>query len=32
MSETVETKIPARMDRLSWSGWHWLVVLGLGTV
>src|SRR5690348_9414737 len=20
------------MDRLPWSGWHWLVVLGLGTV
>ena len=24
--------IPARMDRLPWSRWHWLVVLGLGTV
>src|SRR5215207_6471395 len=23
---------PRRMDRLPWSGWHWLVVLGLGTV
>jgi len=32
MAETVETKIPSRMDRLPWSGWHWLVVLGLGTV
>src|ERR1700754_4050758 len=32
MAEHVETKIPARMDRLPWSGWHWLVVLGLGTV
>ena len=30
--ETVETRIPARLDRLPWSGWHWLVVLGLGTV
>jgi MFS family permease len=30
--ETVETRIPARMDRLPWSGWHWLVILGLGTV
>ncbi|HET6551187.1 MAG TPA: MFS transporter [Solirubrobacter sp.] len=29
---TVETRIPARMDRLPWSGWHRLVVLGLGTV
>ena len=32
MSETVKTRIPARMDRLPWSGWHWLVILGLGTV
>src|SRR3954468_13241800 len=30
--ETVRTRIPARMDRLPWSGWHWLVVVGLGTV
>jgi MFS family permease len=29
---TVETQIPARMDRLPWSRWHWLVVLSLGTV
>jgi MFS family permease len=28
----VETSIPARMDRLPWSSWHWLVVIGLGTV
>jgi MFS family permease len=28
----VETRIPARMDRLPWSGWHWVVILGLGTV
>jgi MFS family permease len=33
MSEdNVETRIPARMDRLPWSGWHWLVILGLGSV
>jgi MFS family permease len=32
MRDTVETKIPARMDRLPWSGWHWLVITGLGTV
>jgi MFS family permease len=31
-SGTVRTRIPARMDRLPWSSWHWLVVLGLGTV
>src|SRR5918997_6141466 len=29
---TIETKIPARLDRLPWSGWHWMVVIGLGTV
>ncbi len=29
---TVRTNIPARMDRLPWARWHWLVVLGLGTV
>src|SRR5918997_122468 len=29
---TIETAIPARMDRLPWSRWHWLVVIGLGTV
>ncbi len=25
-----KTDIPARMDRLPWSRWHWLVVLALG--
>ncbi len=29
---TITTTIPARMDRLPWSRWHWLVVAGLGTV
>ncbi|WP_460776203.1 MFS transporter [Microbacterium sp. GXF7504] len=29
---TISTTIPARMDRLPWSSWHWLVVAGLGTV
>src|SRR3954453_23147290 len=29
---TIETDIPARMDRLPWSKWHWMVVVGLGTV
>ncbi len=37
MADTVETgrittDIPARMDRLPWARWHWLVVIGLGTV
>ena len=31
-AETIETRIPARLDRLPWARWHWLVVLGLGTV
>ena len=26
------TDIPGRLDRLPWSRWHWLVVIGLGTV
>jgi MFS family permease len=29
---TITTDIPARMDRLPWARWHWLVVVGLGTV
>jgi MFS family permease len=29
---TIETKVPARLDRLPWSKFHWLVVIGLGTV
>ncbi len=29
-AEPVRTNIPARMDRLPWSGWHWLVVISLG--
>jgi MFS family permease len=29
---TIRTKVPARMDRLPWARWHWLVVLGLGSV
>jgi MFS family permease len=29
---TIETDIPARMDRLPWSKWHWMVIIGLGTV
>src|SRR4051812_31002307 len=29
---TIETDIPARMDRLPWSKWHWMVIFGLGTV
>ncbi|MEN5074787.1 MFS transporter [Isoptericola cucumis] len=29
---TITTDIPARMDRLPWSRWHWMIVVGLGTV
>jgi len=28
----IETNIPARLDRLPWARFHWLVVIGLGTV
>jgi hypothetical protein len=29
---TIETDIPARLDRLPWSRFHWRVIVGLGTV
>jgi MFS family permease len=29
---TVTNTIPARLDRLPWSRWHWTIVIGLGTV
>lgn len=28
--DRIQTCIPARMDRLPWARWHWLVILGLG--
>ena len=28
----ITSKIPGRLDRLPWSRWHWLIVVGLGTV
>src|ERR1700712_2917229 len=28
----IETKVPARLDRLPWAKWHWMVIIGLGTV
>jgi MFS family permease len=30
--QTIETRVPARLDRLPWARFHWLVVIGLGTV
>src|SRR5438067_11983803 len=29
---TIETQVPARLDRLPWARFHWMVVIGLGTV
>ena len=31
-AHTLETNIPARLDRLPWARFHWMVVIGLGTV
>ena len=28
----ITTDVPARLDRLPWARWHWMVVIGLGTV
>ncbi|GAB3622510.1 MFS transporter [Mariniluteicoccus endophyticus] len=28
----ITTDIPARMDRLPWAKWHWMILIGLGTV
>jgi MFS family permease len=28
----ITTNIPARLDRLPWVRWHWMIVIGLGTV
>src|SRR3954470_6192366 len=30
--DTVRTKIPARMDRLPWTRWHWRIIIALGAV
>ncbi|WP_235619217.1 MFS transporter [Embleya scabrispora] len=31
-STTFTTDVPARLDRLPWSTWHWRILIGLGTV
>ena len=28
--ETIESYVPARLDRMPWSRWHWLIVISLG--
>ncbi|HEY5194973.1 MAG TPA: hypothetical protein VIJ39_14040 [Solirubrobacteraceae bacterium] len=28
---TIETEIPARLDRLPFSRFHWMIIVGLGT-
>ncbi len=28
--ETIESRVPARLDALPWSSWHWLIVVSLG--
>jgi MFS family permease len=28
--ETIESSVPARLDALPWSSWHWLIVVSLG--
>ena len=28
----ISTNIPARLDRLPWSRWHWSILIGLGAV
>src|ERR1051326_5472001 len=28
--ETLESDVPARLDALPWSSWHWLIVVSLG--
>ena len=31
-TSTISTRIPGRLDRLPWAKFHWLIVIGLGTV
>ena len=28
--EIIESYVPARLDRMPWSRWHWLIVISLG--
>src|ERR1043166_5963921 len=27
---TIESDVPARLDQLPWSRWHWLIIISLG--
>jgi MFS family permease len=29
-ADIIESYVPARLDRLPWSSWHWLIVISLG--
>jgi hypothetical protein len=31
MNRSIETDIPARLDRLPWSRWHSRIIIALGT-
>ena len=30
MGELIESRVPARLDRMPWGRWHWLIVIALG--
>src|SRR5712664_1134388 len=30
--ETIESYVPAGLDRMPWSRWHWLIVVSLGAI
>ena len=29
-ARVIESDVPARLDRMSWSRWHWMIVFALG--
>jgi hypothetical protein len=29
-ANTVESRVPARLDKLPWARWHWLVIVAMG--
>jgi hypothetical protein len=28
----VDTRVPARLDRLPWTRWHWIIITALGVL